>query len=93
MTEERCIADGCRKPAEPNRKYCSGHRKREKQQKPIEATPLRGWGANPGAYLEAKALEYAEAEGERETGLARKRLRYAAVRYAQRQKVPKSPQN
>lgn len=91
---DSCIADGCRKPAEKDRKYCHGHRKREKESRPIDA-PLRDWGSNPDQYLAAKAVEYATAKDGDEASykLAFKRLKYAAreyVRKATRQKVPKA---
>lgn len=94
--EEPCIADGCRKAAERGRKYCHGHRKREKQRRAID-TPLREWGAAPDDYLERKALEFANAKedtsgNDRALRLARKLLRYAAKAYARkRQKVPRTP--
>lgn len=89
---DHCIADGCDRPAEKDRKYCHGHRKREKKHTPVD-TPLRQWGATPDKYLEAKALELADAKDgdERAYALARKRLKYAATEYAKksaRQKVP-----
>ena len=91
--EERCIADGCNKPSEKDRKYCHGHRKREKQRKSIEDTPLRAWGTPADKHLDLKALEYANAkdDGEEAFRLAWKRLKCAAMAYARkamRQKVP-----
>lgn len=87
-----CIADGCRKPAEKDRKYCHGHRKREKQGRPID-TPLREHGTDPGSYLAAKAIGYADAKDDNRAKLALKLLKYAAKQYAAKcQKVPKSQQ-
>lgn len=89
-----CIADGCRKYAEKDRKYCHGHRKREKQKRPID-TPLREWGMDADDYLDSKAIELGAAkdDSDRAFKLAQKRLRYAAVRYVKkllaRQKVPR----
>lgn len=92
--EERCIADGCPKAAERGRKFCSGHRKREKQHKTVD-TPLREWGTDPGEYLRTKALELAEAADDaRAYRLAWQRLHFAAVAYVRRsyrQKVPTTP--
>jgi hypothetical protein len=90
---ERCIADCCERPAESGRKYCHGHRKREKQHKPIDS-PLRPWGSQPDDYLQLKALEFARAsdEGDRAFRLAWKLLKHAAMSYARRrQKVPTRP--
>lgn len=90
---DSCIADGCRKPAEKDRDYCHGHRKREKKGKPIDA-PLREYGTDPGHYLAAKALEYAKARDDDEAAYKRalKLLKFAARRYVARcQKVPKTP--
>lgn len=94
--DERCIADGCGKKCEPGRKYCPGHRKRERQGKAIESGPLREYGQAPDAYLKAKAEEWANAKDndEAESARAWKRLRYAAVAFVKkttRQKVPKAP--
>lgn len=90
-----CIADGCTKSSEKGRKYCHGHRKREKDRRPMDA-PLREWGTDPGEYLAMKALELARAkdDDERSFRLALKALKHAAVQYVQkatRPKVPKTP--
>ncbi len=88
--DEPCIADGCRKRSEKGRKYCHGHRKREKQHRPL--TPLREYGLAPNKYVEAKALGLANAkDDERAYELARKRFWSAVFAYIRkRQKVPKS---
>ena len=99
LTEERCIADGCRRAAEKGRKHCHGHRKREKMGQPMG--DLREYGADPDAYLEQKALEYAGAKDmdEAQFRRARRYLRRAAMWYAKavlglprrRPKVPTTP--
>ncbi len=91
---DSCIADGCRKPSEKDRKYCHGHRKREKQRKPLDE--LREYGTDPGDYLAAKALQYADANGRDSDEAAYRRafrlLKFAAKQYAAKcQKVPKTP--
>jgi hypothetical protein len=89
---EPCIAVGCDNAAEPGRKLCHGHRKREKQHKPVDA-PLRPWGADPYEHLESKAIALADAKDadERAYKLAQKRLKYAATKYANRARRPKVP--
>lgn len=88
---DSCIADECDKPAEPRHKFCRGHRKREALNKPL--TPLREWGRSADVLLEHWALKLADAKDTSEGAyrLARKKLRWAAVRYAEmlaRTKVP-----
>lgn len=90
--EERCIADECRKTAEPGRKYCHGHRKREKRRQTLD-TPLREWGLEPDKYLAAKADAYADADPSDESSYRRafKNLKRAAVWYAKKATRPKVP--
>lgn len=87
-----CIADECRKPAEKGRKYCHGHRAREKGHKPIDGE-LRGWRTDPDKYLELKAIELANAKDmdPQAYRLAKKRLKYAAMEYAKKAARPKVP--
>lgn len=89
---ERCIADGCQRAAEKDRKYCHGHRKREKYGRPLDV-PLREWGADPAEYLATKALELAEAKDADENAyrLALKRLKHAAVQFVRKATRPKVP--
>jgi hypothetical protein len=94
VSPDRCIADRCDKWAQPERKYCRGHRRREELRKSLEE-PLRDWGTDPDAYLEQKAIELglAKDDSERAYQLARKRLKFAAreyVRKTSRQKVAKT---
>jgi hypothetical protein len=94
VLREDCIADGCTRAAEKDRKYCHGHRKQEKLRKPI--SKLRDYGQPAAAYLKAKAEEWADArdDDERAAKLAWKRLSFAATRYAKaRQKVPRRMQS
>jgi hypothetical protein len=87
-----CTVDGCHKPKEKGREYCAGHRKRAKQGKPLD--DLREYGTDPGNYLLAKALQYADVKAEDDEAHRRalKLLKYAAKQYAARcQKVPKAP--
>jgi hypothetical protein len=94
VAEEPCISDGCHKPAEKNRKYCPGHRKRAKQHKSVD-TPLREWGTDPRLYVEAKAAEMCNAaDDDRAHKLARKRFWWAIERlFRKRQKVPNTQKN
>jgi hypothetical protein len=95
---EPCIADGCEKQSQMGRKYCRGHRERDQLHKPVDGA-LRDWGAAPEAYLEAKAINLAEAKDtdDKAYRLALRYLRRAALKYARavlanRPKVATTPQ-
>lgn len=85
----KCLVEGCMRTEElANGRsaggLCAGHRWRKKRGLPLDATPISDSLARrltPRQMLEEAAVGLAEAEGPDIDGALR-RLRYAAVRYA-----------